>query len=57
MCEKAVIFKEENMKKGIRNVVIVLYAIIAIFVTICLLSYNDYNVTEFRKLYITNNKG
>ena len=35
------------MKKGIRNIVIVLYAIIAIFVTICLLSYNEYNVTVF----------
>jgi len=35
------------MKKIIRNIVIVLYAIIAISVTICLLSYNEYKVTVF----------
>lgn len=35
------------MKKIIRNTVIVLYAIIAITVTICLLSYNKYRITEF----------
>jgi len=38
------------MKKAlkiIRNIIIVLYAIIAIFVTICLLSYNKYKVSEF----------
>ena len=35
------------MKKKIWNVFIVLYAIIAIFVTICLLSYNEYKVSEF----------
>lgn len=34
------------MKKIIGNVLIVLYAIIAIFTTICLLSYNEYKVTE-----------
>lgn len=34
------------MKKIIKNVLIVLYAIIAIGVTICLLSYNDFRVTE-----------
>ena len=35
------------MKKIIRNIVIVIYAIIAISVTVCLLSYNDYKVTVF----------
>ncbi|MFR5683006.1 MAG: hypothetical protein ACLUD1_02845 [Clostridia bacterium] len=35
------------MKKAIKNVLIVLYAIIAVVVTICLLSYNEYKVTEF----------
>ena len=35
------------MKKKIWNVFIVLYAIIAIFITICLLSYNEYKVSEF----------
>lgn len=34
------------MKKIIWNVFVVLYAIIAIFTTICLLSYNEYKVTE-----------
>jgi len=34
------------MKKIIRNIIVVIYAIIAIFVTICLLSYNSQKVTE-----------
>ena len=34
------------MKKFIRNVIILIYAIIAILVTICLLSYNDQKVSE-----------
>ena len=33
--------------KVVRNIVILLYAMIAIFVTICLLSYNEYKITEF----------
>lgn len=35
------------MKKIIRNVIIIIYAIIAITVTICLLSFNDYKISEF----------
>ncbi len=35
------------MKKFISNLFIILYAVIAIFVTVCLLSLNDYQVTEF----------
>lgn len=35
------------MKKTISNILFILYAVIAIFVTVCLLSYNDYKVTEF----------
>lgn len=35
------------MKKIISNVLFVIYMIIAIFVTVCLLSYNDFKVTEF----------
>lgn len=35
------------MKKIIYNIVFVIYAIIAVFVTICLLSYNEYKITEF----------
>lgn len=35
------------MKKVISNVLFILYAIIAVFVTVCLLSYNDFKVTEF----------
>ena len=35
------------MKKFFSNFIIIIYAIFAIFVTICLMSYNDYKVTEF----------
>ena len=35
------------MKKIIYNTLIILYAIIAIVVTICLLSFNQYKVSEF----------
>lgn len=38
------------MKKPIRiirNLIIVIYAVIAIAVTICLLSYNEYKISEF----------
>ena len=35
------------MKKIISNIVFIVYLIIAIFLTVCLLSYNDYKVTEF----------
>ncbi len=34
------------MKRAISNTIFTLYIIIAIFVTICLLSYNDYKVSE-----------
>lgn len=35
------------MKRTIYNIVLIIYAIIAIFVTVCLLSFNKYKVTEF----------
>lgn len=35
------------MKKIVWDLVIIIYIMLAIFVTVCLLSYNDYNVTEF----------
>ena len=35
------------MKRVIGNIIFVIYAIIAVFVTVCLLSYNDYKVSEF----------
>lgn len=35
------------MKKVIYNIIFGVYAIIAVFTTICLLSYNEYKVTEF----------
>ncbi len=35
------------MKKTILNIIFVIYVIIAVFVTICLLSYNEFKVTEF----------
>lgn len=37
------------MKKFIGNILIIIYVIIAVFVTVCLLSYNQYKVTEFGK--------
>lgn len=37
------------MKKIIGNVLVIIYVIIAVFVTICLLSYNQYKITEFGK--------
>lgn len=36
------------MKKVVRNILIGLYIIITIVVTYCLLSYNKYNVSEFK---------
>lgn len=41
------VIKEEKMKRVISNIIFGLYVIIAIFVTICLLSYNEFKVTEF----------
>ena len=35
------------MKRVIGNIIFILYAVIAVFVTICLLSYNDYKISEF----------
>lgn len=35
------------MKKIILNAIFTIYIVIAVFVTICLLSYNDFKVTEF----------
>ena len=35
------------MKKTIGNLIFIIYAIIAVFVTICLLSFNEYKVSEF----------
>lgn len=46
------------MKRIIGNIIFVIYAAIAVFVTICLLSYNDYKVSEFGSnslLIIDNN--
>lgn len=35
------------MKKIIVNILITVYAVIAVFTTVCLLSYNEYKVSEF----------
>lgn len=35
------------MKKFFLNIIFIIYLIIAIFVTVCLLSYNDYKITVF----------
>lgn len=55
------------MKKAISNTIFTLYIIIAVFVTMCLLSYNDYKVSEIgdksiiivsdKKMEPTFNKG
>ena len=37
------------MKKVISNLIFIIYLIIAILITVCLLSYNDYKITEFGK--------
>lgn len=37
--------------KIIKNLLIVVYALIAIFATVCLLSINEYRVTELRRKY------
>lgn len=36
------------MKRVVRNIVICLYFIVTVLITYCLLSYNEYNVTEFK---------
>ena len=35
------------MKKTIYNIIFAIYVVIAVFTTICLLSYNEYKITEF----------
>lgn len=35
------------MKKAILNTIFVIYVVIAVFITVCLLSYNQFKVTEF----------
>ena len=35
------------MKESIKNIIFIIYIIIAIFTTICLLSFNKFRVTEF----------
>ena len=35
------------MKKFILNILFTIYAVIAVFTTICLLSYNEYKISEF----------
>lgn len=35
------------MKKTIYNILFVIYGIVAVFTTICLLSFNQYKITEF----------
>ena len=35
------------MKKKFLNFIFTIYIIVAVFATICLLSYNSYKVTEF----------
>lgn len=35
------------MKKTLMNIIVIIYVIIAIFTTICLLTFNHYKVSEF----------
>lgn len=47
------------MKKIIGNILVTIYAVIAVFTTICLLSYNEYKVSEFGNyslILVTNNE-
>jgi len=37
----------KEMKKIILNLLFIVYVVIAVFVTVCLLSYNQFKVTEF----------
>lgn len=39
----------KSLLKGIRSLIIGLWIVMAIFVTICLLSYNEYNITVINK--------
>lgn len=39
--------EEKEMKKTLSNILFIIYVVVAIFVTVCLLSYNDFKVTEF----------
>ena len=36
-----------DMKKILGNLIIILYVVVAIFTTICLLNFNEYKVSEF----------
>lgn len=40
------------MKKVVKSIVISLYVLITIIVTYCLLSYNKYNIAEFKNKYL-----
>lgn len=40
------------MKKVVRNILIGVYIIITIIITYCLLSYNEYNISEFKDKYL-----
>lgn len=42
-----VIEVDSFMKKKLWHVVIILHVLVAVFITLCLLMYNEYNVTEF----------
>ena len=35
------------MKKGLRNIIFSIYIVIAVFTTVCLLSFNNFRVSEF----------
>ena len=35
------------MKKILGNIKIILYVVVAIFTTVCLLNYNEYKVSQF----------
>lgn len=35
------------MKKKINHIIIIIYTVVAVITTVCLLAYNDYNTTEF----------
>ena len=56
---KKTIRGKRNMKKTLTNIIFGVYVVIAVFVTICLLSYNEFKVTElgnYSLVVVTDNE-
>ena len=56
---KKTIRGKRNMKKTLTNIIFGVYVVIAVFVTVCLLSYNEFKVTElgnYSLVVVTDNE-